>query len=257
MKPQAPPTPGLLFHWEKRRGFNWLPGFLLLSVLAHGASFFLFTIVYPEQVILTPPPPSITCLDHDNPDHKALLAWIDARDPARIASPVPLHPSVLFQARYHASYLSEHTSPRTALHSPTPPPLAPVAPTDAIDELRPRNPPSSPTTAGEPTRVAFSDSLAARTPNSPPALNIPYAGPPLKPARILLGITQRGEVRFTYIQESSGNTEADHAAMDALTPIAFAPGATEITWGFATVHWGESLRAPAPAQPSNSSAPTP
>ena len=62
---------------------------------------------------------------------------------------------------------------------------------------------------------------------------------PVEPSQFLLGITDRGEVRFVFLQKSSGDPALDAGAAASLTGAAFAPDAAPITWAHATITWGD------------------
>ena len=79
----ASTTATLLFNWEAPRGRNLaITGFLIASLAAHAAGFYLFQVVYPPTVSLTPPPQRVNLISANSEQGATLLRWIDAEDPA-------------------------------------------------------------------------------------------------------------------------------------------------------------------------------
>jgi hypothetical protein len=78
-------------------------------------------------------------------------------------------------------------------------------------------------------------------------------------AEFLIGVSDRGEIRFIFQQRSSADPNAvlEAAALDAeaanrLALVKLKPGGPELTWGRARIDWGaEFYQASAP--PKNSS----
>ena len=69
-----------IFDWINRskRPF-WFIFFGFISLVAHIACFYLFSIVYPDQKRSTLKPMEITVLDLDNPKSKSIMNQIDDR----------------------------------------------------------------------------------------------------------------------------------------------------------------------------------
>src|SRR5437773_11930910 len=73
----------LLFNWAPPRGRNLaITGFLIASLGAHAACFYVFQIVYPPTVSLTPAPERVNLISSNSEEGAALLRWVDAEDPA-------------------------------------------------------------------------------------------------------------------------------------------------------------------------------
>jgi hypothetical protein len=70
----------------------------------------------------------------------------------------------------------------------------------------------------------------------------------------LIGVTDRGEVRFAFIQRSSGDEGLDSEAVRQLEQLTFAPADAPITWALASVDFGAEAYATAPAELRNRSA---
>ena len=61
----------------------------------------------------------------------------------------------------------------------------------------------------------------------------------LQPSRFLIGVSDRGEVRYVFLQESSGDPAFDSLAAAHLQQLGFAPNESPIAWGFALFSWGD------------------
>jgi hypothetical protein len=235
------------FAWEiPRRLAVVLPGFLVLSLLAHAATFFLFQIVYTGRVTIPAPPPSVSLLDPARPEHQALLRLIEAEDPAPVASVQAVVPPALLDVPYVPSYATVSTLPKTLAEPPAnvqfPPPRDPIT---IIRSAASAGPPSAPTLAASTTRLSFSGELATRSlVRTPPIAFKTLAPPPLQPAGFLVGVTDRGEVRFVFLQSTSGDPVADEFAAGHLTQLSFAPAEPAITWAHATFAWGDDVYPP-------------
>lgn len=253
MKPAAGGEAPLLFAWEKRRRLGaFLPVFLALSLLAHGATFFLFRVVYPARVTIPPPTPEVTLLTPGTPEAQALFRWIDAEDPALVATGASGPPIVLREVRYRPSFEKIRTAPRTVPAPPTTVQFPPAKPPLEIihsSDSRPREEPVK--AAPQPTRLGFAGSLEGRARVGEPALIFTQpASAPLESAQFLVGVSAEGKVRFTFRQKSSGSEAKDAEAAAHLERLAFAPASEAITWGIARVEWGDDAYAPPSSQPA-------
>jgi hypothetical protein len=56
-------------------------------------------------------------------------------------------------------------------------------------------------------------------------------------------VTANGEVRFVFLQSSSGNPALDQQAAAHLEDVVFAPDAAPIMWASAVVTWGDETYA--------------
>lgn len=232
----------LIFAWERvRRMPMVLPAFLLLSFVVHVAAFFAFRVVYPPQASLRPPPPPITILDPARPDHQALLRWAEAEDPAPAATQSQLTDRLL-EVRYRPSYAAVRTAPLTLApevgRAQYPPARDPLHLIRSVEPAQPR-PPSPPEAAN--TRMNFSGELAARASDSGQLAWASRSRDPLEPAEFLVGVTERGEVRFVVLQRSSGNRELDQEAANHLRNFELTQGSAPVEWGHATVNWGADV----------------
>jgi hypothetical protein len=231
-----------IFGWEVRRRFQWsLFGFVLLSATAHALTFFLFRIADPTRVSVPPPAPEVSLLLPTTPENRSLLRRIEADDPALEVAATSVRPPGLLDGKYKPSYETLRTSPRTVAESSDPVPIPPAKdPLAIIRGSRPREVPAGATPPPVPTRVSFSPELQARAPQSPPDLAFEKrSDAPLEAAKFLIGVTDRGEVRFVFLQRPSGNPALDQQAANQLPHFDFSRGTAPITWGFATISWGD------------------
>ena len=235
-------APELVFAWEKPLRFRWaFFGLLVLSALVHVATFFLFQIVYPPRVTIPPPAPEVSLLLPTSPENRALLRRIEAEDPALIAATTATPPPGLLAVQYHASYETVRTQPRTVAEENAV--VQFPSPKDPLAIIRSGAQTARPATVAPlpvPTRVTFSTALAARARESAQPWGFsPRATAPLEPATFLIGITDRGEVRYVFLQRTSGDPALDAQAAAQLPHFDFAPAEIPIVWSFATVMWGD------------------
>ena len=242
----------LLFGWEVRRRFQWsMFGFVLLSATAHAVTFFLFQVADPVRVTVPPPAPEVTLLLPTTPENRSLLRRIEADDPALVAAATTVQPPGLLELKYRPSYETVRTAPRTVAESFDPIPIPPAKdPLAIIRSSRPSGALASAAPPPAPTRFSFSPELQARAPQSSPRLTFEKrATAPLEPAKFLMGVTDRGEVRFVFLQRPSGDPALDQQAAAQLPQIEFAHATAPITWGFATVSWGDDAYGKNPQSP--------
>jgi hypothetical protein len=235
------------FHWPRLDRSSWLlAGFIFLSLFLHSAAFFLFQAATPVR----PPAPRaaqpVQLLTPYGPDGKpsqenmALLAWIEAEDPALVARVPEVQPEDLLRVEYKPSYRQMRTAPLGVPEDRAT--LFPSARESMALILGPQtlSAPAAALPQPQLTQLAFSSSLAGRAPKTSfsPAAKTTKA---LEPTRLLIGIDAQGEVRFTFPQQpSSGEPALDAEALRFVRSLHFAPATgAEITWGFAAFHWGD------------------
>src|SRR5947209_19467100 len=104
MKSSAPQA-NLTFATPDDAGFPYLLFFCVFgSLLAHAGTFFLFHVVYPQRVTIPQPAPHVSLLNPSSPENIALLRWIEAEDPALVATDNPSIPPGLVDVRYRRSF---------------------------------------------------------------------------------------------------------------------------------------------------------
>ena len=235
-------APNLTFDWPRRERFPFiLFGCVAASLFAHAATFFLFQIADPLRTSIPPSAPQLSVLTPSSPEAIALLHWIDAQDPALVAAANSVTPPGLFEIAYRPSYATMRTTPLGPVEQPVavafPPARDPLAIIMSTDARPPAAPPGS---VPHPTTVIFSSALAARAPAPlPPLVVKTRTAEPVEPTRHLIGVTDRGAVRFVFLQSSSGNPALDEQAAAHLQTLAFIADDAPITWATATVTWGD------------------
>lgn len=246
--------PDLTFQWPAEKGFPFVLFFCVLgSVIAHGATFVLFQVVYPERVTIPQPAPHVSLLTPSSPENIALLRWIEAEDPALIASESPIRPPGLVEVRYQPSFAELRTEP---LGAPEGAPNQVRFP-PAIDRLAIRDaaptPSPAPALAPQPTLVRFSGALASRSLHRNPAIEFPLpAATPARPSHFLVGVDASGAIRYQFLQDSSGDSALDALGATHLGQVQFSTSETPVAWGHATVVWSRDAYAP---ETANSPAP--
>jgi hypothetical protein len=108
-----------------------------------------------------------------------------------------------------------------------------------------------------PTRVTLSGGLASRPFTKPPSFEATSRAP-LQSAQFLIGANDRGQILYTFLQRSSGERGTDLAAAAQLQMALVVPGEAPITWGWATIAWGEDAYLPessSSAKPDKEGAP--
>jgi hypothetical protein len=178
------------------------------------------------------------------PDADAILRWIDAEDPALAAEPGKAPVPGLMSLPYIPSYSTVHAKPAMA---PAPEqPLPYPAGVEGLDLVKIASahqaaspPPPPPVT----TALSFSGPLAnAALEPLPPLDRLREADlGEVQPARFLLGVSDRGEVRYVFLQDSSGDKTLDARASRLLEQIRFRASSEPLTWGFATFYWGPAV----------------
>ena len=252
----------LVFGWEKPGRGKWtLSGFLFASFAVHAFGFYLFQIVYPPAVALLPPPGRVSLIAPNSDEERQLLRWVEAEDPALASTtlPPPDAKALVMPTIQHApSYLGRQPALKDlppappALRIPSAHPPAPVE--------RPASPPQLITKAIA-TRIRFSpefESLIA--PVSPDLkLNSSSHESP-EPARFLIAVNDKGEVRHCFLQTSSGDAALDEQARKYLAASRFpairnSPSSNRVPliWGSATVEWGNDIMPPPSASPAPTS----
>ena len=235
-------APGLTFDWPRGEGFPFvLFGWLAISLLAHAASFFLFQVAEPLGTTIPDPAPRVSVLTPSSPEASALLHWIAAQDPALAAAAASVTPPGLPDIAYRPSYATMRTAPLGPVETPVAVPFPPARdPLAVITSADPRPAPQPIPGAPQPTAISFSAALASRAPAAlPPLVPKTRAAEPVEPTRHLIGVTDRGAVRFVFLQSSSGNPALDEQAAAHLQTLVFPPADAPLTWATATVTWGD------------------
>jgi hypothetical protein len=245
----ASATTPLLFNWEPPRRRRLAFGmFLLLSLLGHAFCFYLFQIVYPPTVALLPPPAHVTLISPTTEEGRTLLRWIDAEDPA-LAFATQRPPEVRIRALPKTSHRPSYLTRAPVLRE-VPPPVVDLGvpsaqPPGPVPVAREAAPPSS----GIATTVVFSDQFAALgAPTLPAPSFAASTSEPPQPIRFRVAIGPRGDVRYCFAVNSSGDSALDEQARRYLMLCRFTgkrpavdQGNQSLRWGVATVEFGNDV----------------
>jgi len=246
------PDKGLVFAGREPGLIPWtLLGFILLSACLHAFGFFIFQTIYPAAARMAPPPAQVGLLTPGTPEADAILRWIDSEDPALAARPSKAQPSpALTDLPYIPSYNTVHARP--TMSSPEDQPLPDpegVSGLDLVEVAASHPAPSMPPPLPPATTLSFSVPL---TPDGPlPSFSSLHEAETaeIPPTTFLLGVSDKGEVRYVFLQDFSGDSDKslDVDATAILQQVRFRPSTAPLTWGFATFYWGSSIAShPAP-----------
>lgn len=261
----ATPAP-LLFNWgpPRRRG-RAIVVFIGASLFFHALCFYIFQIVYPPAVVLLPPPARVSLITPASEEGRALLRWIDAEDPALTSAtlrPPDATSRMLPKLQHIPSYINERAPLKELpplMVDLRPPSALPPGPAPMINQQ-----PRLPATIA-PTTVAVSEEIAALGAAKFPAtkFNASTDGQPDN-VRFRIAISARGEVRFCFPLNSSGDallneqarqhivlTRFPARASSAVASAKAEPNDDSLVWGIATVEWGNDVARP-PARPGAS-----
>lgn len=249
----------LLFSWDSpRRRRIAVLAFLALSLLAHAICFYIFQIVYPPTVTLLPPPARVALITPASEEGRTLLRWIDAEDPA-VAFTTHRPP----EARLRALPKVEHIPFYRAVE-PSFKELPPLEdntralesqPPGAVPFIRQKN--ISSTSGQIPTSVSFSSELDAFGSATFPEDRFVASNKETPEAvRFRVAVGNRGEIRYCFPMNSSGDPALDEQARLYLARCRFSRSAARdvksdasLTWGTATIEWGSDISRPEAKQP--------
>ncbi len=254
-QPTQPENHRLIFRWPERSASFVLPTLFVLSVAAHALTFYVFQVVYPPTVSIAPPPAQVTLLTPSNPQNEALLRWIDAQDPANARAMEEALPPGLGEIHYTPSYATVHTLPKPVEHEQEPTAFPPAH--DPLELIAPAVAHTEKPFPAVHSSLSFSETLRGRdaAPGAPVTV-LARSSTSLPPSVFLVGISDRGEVRYCFLQEGSGHRAIDTEAEELLRKHDFkrVEGAPPLTWGFATFIWGADAFAPpsVPGEPGAS-----
>lgn len=244
----ALPPSDLLFRWDRPRQRRYaIAGFLLASAALHALCFYLFQVVYPPAISLLPPPAQVSVIAPTSNEARTFLNWLNAEDPA-LASQTQRSPDArafqLPKLAHVPSYLAapptlKELPPRRivvqapAAIPPGPVPDAPVAP------------PLPPVVA--PSALNFSDPLGKLLVAHPDLKFRASSREAPQSARFRFAVDSLGVVRYTFLEQSSGDAALDAQARQDLTLSRFqmaAPTTQDLVWATATFEFGTDLELP-------------
>ena len=245
----------LLFSWESpRRRQVELAAFLALSLVAHAFCFYVFQIVYPPIVSLLPPPARVSVISSRSEEGRALLRWIEAEDPALALTTqrppearLPALPSVEHVPSYLAvePALKEIPLQIPNLRSPNsqPPGAVPMGHRQTTLAIGPAT-----------TSVLFSKEIEAFGDPALPTLSFVASNDePPRATRFRVAVSGTGEIRYCFPLNSSDDRALDQQARRYLmlcrfskSPASAGKNNSFLTWGTATIEWGNDVARPQP-----------
>lgn len=242
---------GLLFHWERpRRRKVAIAGFLVASAALHALCFYLFQVVYPPAISLLPPPAQVSLIAPTSTEARTFLSWLEAEDPALASQtqrPADARAFQLPKVAHLPSYLAVPPKLKelpTRKISPAAPSAMPPAPVPVAAAPNPAPPVPAPTV------LIFSDSLRDVPATHPEWKFRPTLRDAPESARFRIAIDSLGAVRYSFLEQSSGDGALDEQARQALALCRFAlgekaPPYDALTWTSATFEFGTDLIMPA------------
>jgi len=247
----------LVFDWDAPRRRNLtITGFLVASFVAHAACFYLFQVVYPPTISLTPAPQRVSLISANSEQGATLLRWIDAEDPALASTtrrPSDAKRYLLGKVEHVPSYFASEPTlkqvpPLTVdLRIPSAQPPAPVRAAVRV--------PAKPIGV-IPTKVTLSNEFQALGQPKFVATNFKAStNDPPQNAQFRIGLDSLGAVTYCFKLTSSGDPVLDEQARQHLALCRFPIGSTSnraaLVWGIATIEWGNDVAAAnAKPQPS-------
>jgi hypothetical protein len=250
------PAEPLIFNWESPGGEKLaITICLAISVIAHALCFYIFQIVYPPTVALLPPPARIALITPDSEGGRTLLRWIEAEDPALAFT--TRHPKeVTLRALPKAEHVPSYSATEPILQN-----IPPVEHDLRIPSSEPPGPvqffrrkTASPITATK-TSLSFSNELKGFGAPTLPMPRFVGSNEQLpETVRFRVAVSARGEVRYCFPINSSGDPALDEQARLYIARSRFPQNAANagkpdsfLTWGTATIVWGNDIARPQPA----------
>lgn len=247
-----------IFNWDRPRRRNFvLTGFVVLSLAIHIFAFYLFQIVYPQTVSLLPAPRRVNLMTANSEQTATLLRWIDSEDPALASTtrrPAHMQRREMGKVDHVPSYFAREPALKE------PPPL----PVDLrIPSAQPPGPvpitrsPIAASVGVQSTRVTFSGELQKLgAPKFIPANFKTSSAETPQNAQFRIAVDPLGAVVYCFTLASSGDSALDELAREHLALARFQAqaGASEdsLTWGIATIEWGNDVGGPGAKPTPNS-----
>jgi hypothetical protein len=245
----------LLFSWQlPRRQYVAITAFLALSLMAHALCFYIFQIVYPTTVSLLPPPARVSVITSNSEEGRTLLRWVDAEDPA-LAFTTQRPPEARLRALPKVEHIPSYLAVEPALKQ---------VPSPVVDL---RIPSSQPAGAVPFVYQQTASALSARATSPSFSKELDAFGAPTLPdrsfassndetpetIRFRIAVSGTGEIRYCFPLNSSGDSALDEQARRYLTLCRFSQSLRNsekldpsLTWGIATVEWGNDVVRPRP-----------
>ena len=238
----------LLFEWPIKKAPRLaLPLFILLAVLLHLSTIYLFDIVYQAPRVSKPVAAQVLFLLPGSPASQQLTVWLQANDPA-IFSPLrtlQINRLKITPDIYQPAQISPALHPLPSLAEETlKPPFLPTNETALPSSFFFNTSVPTPlpiTSITRTTTIRLMEDLLSRMPTTSSSLGYPILPSeittPLSPTTLRGSIDTMGIPRHVMIVQSSGNNAADEAATHWFMTRRFSPANHE-TWGSLLIFWG-------------------
>lgn len=255
--------PTTIFDWSAPRSRRFsLLSFIAASLVLHALCFYIFQIIYPPAAPPLPPPARVSIITPESEEGRVLLRWIEAEDPA-LSSTTQLPPGASEILPPKPAYVASFANRQPALKQPSP-----FEPDLRVPTSRPPGPvprPSVPVTFGRvnvATHLIFADEATLGAAQLPPLQFTAKSDLTPQAAQFRIGLNSLGEVRYCFMEESSGDSALDEQAHHALLLTRFpavanrhAINANAFTWTTVAIEWGNDLAPTSPPSPSQTPAP--
>lgn len=246
----------LVFNWHSPRGEKLaITICLALSVMAHALCFYIFQIVYPPTVALLPPPARVTLITPASEEGRTLFRWIDAEDPALAFTTRRPQETTL-----RALPKAEHVPSYSAIE----PTLKNIPPLERDLRIPSGQPPgavhfarekTAPPISVVKTSVSFSNELKTfGAPILPEPAFVASNEEMPETIRFRVAVSNLGDVRYCFPINSSGDPALDKQARLYIARCRFPQNPANagkadsfLTWGTATIVWGNDIARPQPA----------
>ena len=242
----ASTTAQFIFNWEQpRRRALVLTGFVAVSLAIHLAAFYLFQVVYPQNVSLLPAARRVSLMAASSEQTATLLRWIDAEDPALASTtrrPAHMQRREMGKVEHVPSYFAREAALKE------PPPLAVdlrIPSTQPPGPVRLARPSGSAPVGIQPTRITLSSELQQLGSAQFAVANFKTSTTETpQNAQFRIAIDPQGAVVYCFVLASSGDTGLDELARQNLALARFPARTGEVlVWGIATIEWGNDMAA--------------
>jgi hypothetical protein len=247
--------------------FDWNPpwsrklsllSFVAASAALHALCFYIFQIVYPPTAAPPPPPARVNIITPASEEGRVILRWIEAEDPA-LSSTTQRPPNASAFLPPKPDYVPSYVNRQPALKE-----VPPFEPDLRVPSSRPPAPVATPRAATPdaatrvPTSVTFSDEGELGAPALSPLQFTASNKEPPQAAEFRIGVGAGGDVRYCFLQDSSGDSVLDEQARRYLLLARFpaiesrkSKIENDVFWTTATIEWGNDVAAPLanPAEP--------
>ena len=238
----------LTFRWKTHRVGWRLPFFLLASFLAHVFAFYVFRVVYPPNIRVTPQPTRVMLLQPSNPHAARLLRVLEDRADALgtgMRADDGLTAATL--AKYGASFRPSFQGHEIPLRD-----LAPLKAETGLPSLLGENeielpeiplpPPSAPPAAADLENLLLSPTIRPGREFAGRAFEVDRSVLQRADAsgvrfRVMAAVRADGGIQHLMIDEDRDTPLPENIAPKLRAAIRFAPAEEKVKWGWIEVIW--------------------